>query len=118
MSRSTQWIGLSKTAMKFIDENCIKVPVVTCSTCKHITGGHFLTETDRHAVGMFDEPIPLTTYAMYSSSKHGEVVKKVKEVVQCEPWSSGPMIFTHLQLEDDSFVGSWTDEEIDQMVNG
>ena len=68
MSRSTQWIGLSPRATEFINKNCIKVPVVTCPTCNHSTGGHFLTETDRHTVGMFDELIPLTTYSMYSPS--------------------------------------------------
>lgn len=35
------------------------------------------------------------------------------EVVQAEPWSSGPMIFTQLKnILTGEIVGAWTDEEI------
>jgi hypothetical protein len=116
MSRSTQWIGLTTTATEFIEKNCYKNPVVTCECCGHSTGGEFLTRVDRHTDGMFDEKLPLHTYFMHSPSDHEETVIVVKEVVQCEPWSSGPMIFTHLELPDGSFVGSWTDSQINSMI--
>jgi len=35
------------------------------------------------------------------------------EVVQAEPWSSGPMIFTYLKnINSGKIIGAWTDEEI------
>ena len=112
MSRSTQFIGLSQEALQFVNENCYKEPVVTCDCCGHSKGGQFITKLNRHTVGMFEEELPLTTFFI---NKDGWA-KEVKEVEQCSPWSSGPMIFTHLQLEDGSFVGSWKQEEIDKMV--
>jgi len=118
MSRSTQFIGLSPSALKFVNEKCHKEPVVTCDCCGHSKGGNFITKIDRHTSGMFEEEIPLTTFYMYAPSPVGEKVFEVKEVVQCDPWSSGPMIFTHLQLENGEFIGSWTDEEINKMITG
>lgn len=70
MSRSTQYIGLTKKAQEFV------------SNLKPIQENNFTT-------GMFDEEIPLGSW------EHPEK-GIVREVVQMEPWSSGPMIFTCL----------------------
>ena len=72
MSRSTQFIGLTDKANAFVSKMVI-------------------IENTEHAEGMFDEKIPLASYLDVGAKKI------YYEVVQCEPWSSGPMIFTCLQ---------------------
>lgn len=81
MSRSTQYIGLNDYAEAYLKEHAI-----------------LLAATPVIAKGMFNEPI------------HGRVWKEVirpeqpdryylyQEVLQDSPWSSGPMIFTHIRV--------------------
>jgi hypothetical protein len=73
--RSTQYIGLTRSAMDFIADY---QRVIKSENCTH---------------GMFDEVVALGEWV----SKHdGTKFWKIKEIVQFEPWSSGPMIFTCL----------------------
>lgn len=83
MSRSTQYIGLTQAALDFV-EQCQELPSELCT------------------YGMFDEEIPLRRWAM-----HPVIAKdyperggmEIREVQQEVPWSSGPMIFTCLELD-------------------
>ena len=78
MSRSTQYIGLTDAAEEWVK-------------------GAIGTEQYPMTRGMFDEPIMGTIYHMPApEGPNKELI--AKEVVQAEPWSSGPMIFTHLEL--------------------
>lgn len=71
MSRTTQYIGLTKRALEYVNDAVEAKP-------------YNMTE------GMFGEIIHGSIYTM----PNGEILT---EVVQAEPWSSGPMIFTHLR---------------------
>lgn len=74
MSRSTQYIGLNKAAVKFLEEF-----------------GE-LVETYHMTEGMFEEPVRGGIYRLCS----GRVAREVEQVC---PWSSGPMIFTCLEID-------------------
>lgn len=60
-----------------------------------------------HFCGMMDQEYPLFKYTF----KDGHVLF---ERVQCEPWSSGPVVFLALQDESGKWIEEslWTDEEI------
>ena len=84
MSRSTTFVGLTKKAKEYTNK-LLSVPSKNVS------------------YGMFDEEIPLMSWL------DGDVL--VEEVEQCVPWSSGPMIFTHLKVSTYEggygFIHSW-----------
>lgn len=73
MSRSTQYIGLTKKAEEMSDR---------WKRVKNSTNW---------AGGMFGEEVPLNEW-------HREDGSLVREIVQASPWSSGPMIFTCLAV--------------------
>ena len=78
MSLSTQYIGLNAKAMNFIKQNNLSPRY----------------PNDNHSgdnIGMFDEDILFSSY----NSPNGDIYD---EILQCSPWSSGPMLFTQLQL--------------------
>jgi len=90
MSRSTQYIGLTDRAHRFLKEHD---SMMSCSE-------------NRCTKGMFEEDIPLGTWRITlrkTSPTLGEPADQqhfiVREVVQAEPWSSGPMIFTCLEFD-------------------
>ena len=68
--RTTQFIGLTNDGYNYI------------SKCKSL-------KSDLKTQGMFFENIPLGRW-------ENKMFKEIQEVVQCSPWSSGPMIFTKL----------------------
>lgn len=119
MSRETSWFGLSERAREIVkgeqmlaytshetrlypDGSVIQMPPreVFVSSVKSEPSGE-------HALGMFDEEIALSKYTMPDG-------KVYFERVQCDPWSSGPNIFTALQDESGCWIeqSRWTDEEI------
>lgn len=75
--RTTQYIGLTNRAKEFL-KTCVEV------------------ESKSSTFGMFDEQIPLGTWEC--TSKY-EQKWRFTEVLQMSPWSSGPMLFTHLKWE-------------------
>lgn len=118
--RMTQFIGLNQRAKDWLRDNVelIKSNVVICPHCGREIS-HEMVENKvvdgRSCLGMFCEEISLLTYIL----KNGRLAC---EVVQAEPWSSGPMIFTHLYIDGEEglaekeFVGSWTGTEIEEML--
>ena len=75
MSRSTQFIGLPTRATEFIE------------SLEEL-------ESDTQTFGMFGETIPLRRW------KYGDRdTPCIREIVQATPWSSGPMIFTCLEID-------------------
>jgi hypothetical protein len=72
MSRSTQFIGLTPKALEFV------------------SGLEIIENSDNFTTGMFEEEIHLGEWKY----KEGYL----REVIQAEPWSSGPMIFTTLRF--------------------
>jgi hypothetical protein len=102
MSRMTQYIGLSTRAHLQI-KNAIRTEL------------YVMTQ------GMFEENVMGKIYHMPIIDERVES-SIIKEVVQCEIWSSGPMIFTCLKgivtfksggtMEDNFEECKWTEEEI------
>jgi len=78
MSRSTQYIGLTAAANKWV-KSAFKVEDFELTT------------------GMFGEPIPGRIYHIAAAGDR-DLALVATEEVQIEPWSSGPMIFTHLRI--------------------
>lgn len=85
MSRSTQFVGLPEEAHEYV-RYLRRYPI------------------KRSCFGMFGESISLGSWI----DKDGSVLQ---EVVQAEPWSSGPVIFTQLMKNHHRFI-SWTEEQI------
>jgi hypothetical protein len=63
-------------------------------------------ETDAYTSGMFGEELSLGAWKL----KDGRVVR---EIEQASPWSSGPVIFTCLEVDGER-IGEWSQEEIDK----
>lgn len=77
MSRSTQYIGLNDYAREYV-ASAIKDEVYEMTT------------------GMFEESVYGHIYTL-PANENGNVIE-AREVVDIVPWSSGPMVFTYLQL--------------------
>lgn len=102
MSRTTQFIGLSQEATQFLKVHNAKI------LC-----GYTMTH------GMFEEEIYGNIYETEHKYDYygSEMIDKhtCVEVVQAEPWSSGPCIFTCLMdLGSLKRIGEWSDKEINQ----
>lgn len=125
--RMTQWIGLSKRALCWLNDNVRTQDIITL-TKEEVTFNDDGTYVVRGkpvreqvvwvtcdgkytAHGMYDEETNLSGYILKDGSK-------VFEQEQCAPWSSGPCILTHLVREDGSVIEdlSWTDEEIEEEI--
>jgi len=108
--RCDQWIGLTNVAHEWLREH-VKLVEANHVFCPHCGGEvHHDTrmetvEEDRFVYGMFGDKLLFGTWRL----KDG---KLVREVLQADPWSSGPCFFTCLELEDGTRIGEWSDEEI------
>lgn len=79
--RETQFIGLTISAEKFVE-------------------GLERLFSDREVEGMFEEKIPLKRWKMHPIfSRDDRPSACIREIEQCCPWSSGPMIFTCLEID-------------------
>lgn len=80
MSRETQFVGLTEDANNFVSE------------LKRLDSAEFVQ-------GMFGEEIALRKWEIHPLFKReNRPNSHIREVVQCIPWSSGPMIFTCLEI--------------------
>jgi len=104
--RMTQFVGLRPEATEFLDKNAEQQIAETCPHChqptRHKPSREVYTKTD----GMFGEEIPLHEYAL----RNGETWR---EIVQAEPWSSGPVIFLCLEDEMKKLHFKWPKKDID-----
>jgi hypothetical protein len=107
--RCTQYRGLSDAAIKFLQENAAKKVIQKCPNCDYPINQNWIVEDYSYTSGMFGEEIPLKKYTLKDGTK-------VKEVVQADPWFSGPVIFITLQHEDGSLVPGvdWDQKTIDE----
>lgn len=82
--RTTQFIGLTKEAEDFV-KDLKSLP------------------SDRKTFGMFGEDIPLRKWEIHpclqGMNTSEETIQCIREVVQASPWSSGPMIFSCLEID-------------------
>jgi hypothetical protein len=81
--RTTQYIGLNALAIEYTTTMNLQI-----QDKRHFT------------LGMFDEEVPLSMWMHSDGSIY-------KEIEQCSPWSSGPMIFTCLEDEDGNKLFQW-----------
>ncbi len=78
MSRTTQFIGLTNAAQEFVE-------------------GRTELPSDRQVLGMFMESIPLRRWdASDIADKDSACIREKEQVTY---WSSGPMIFTCLEID-------------------
>lgn len=90
--RMTQVIGLSPSAIQFLEE------FGAVQLVREVYA-------DASYAGMFDDGPELYAYPL----KEGGMVY---EQIQATPWSSGPCIFLNLMNEDKKDIAFWTDEEM------
>lgn len=99
--RMDQFAGLPPAAEKFLEIN--RWPPKTCEVCGHITGS-YIAKCGTFPGGWGNE-YPLHRYLL-------EDGKAAEEFLQIAPWSSGPVHFLGLRLEDETEF-TWTDKEIE-----
>lgn len=104
--RCYQEVGLRSDARAFLDENANRVPGMSCPKCGEVISWKMDSICYETKESFYDDGPALQEYNL----KDG---RKVKEVVQAEPWSSGPMAFFCLEFEDGTRMFEWTEEEID-----
>ena len=102
--RMDQFAGHSPSAQAFLAEN--KRPPLHCPTCGHITETY--VKQCGIFYGMFDNEYPLAKFPL----KDGTFAM---EFLQTAPWSSGPIHFLGLRLEDGTEL-TWTDAEIEEWI--
>lgn len=107
MSRSTQFIGLNDRAINWLKRYAVRISESKSDRKRFVQCdcGEILT-------GMFGEDV--YTPQKYYLKGGGYV----KEVLQCDPWSGGPMLFLCLEFPDGKIVRAsyWKDEEIDKYL--
>jgi len=109
MSRSYQEVGLKEEACDWLDENVKRSGEHTCPCC----GMHYLGKYDIVSIEEKDSFYGMGPRLRTMRLKNDRLVK---EVVQAEPWSSGPVAFFCLKLEDGTRMFEWTEEEISERL--
>jgi len=108
--RSTQYIGLNNMAREWLQEytRLVKTEIV----CPHCGGTipngvrQAKSPSGNNIMGMCGEQIPLMKYTI----QDGNEVYEVEDTVI---WSSGPMIFTCLEMDGIKFF-CWTESELEE----
>ena len=104
--RYAQFIGLTTKAKELL--NSYKEQK-TCLTCSHVTTpwkDNFEAKYYKHIIGMFGE-IEGEFHEYYLNEEF-----LFREIIQAEPWSSGPVIFLALEKKDGTLIHPWTEDEI------
>jgi hypothetical protein len=105
MSREHQYIGLTGKALNWLDKNVMKVPDQICPHCNQTISYKQLCsvyESDE----VFYDKLDLLVYNLTDG-------RIAKQVLQAQPWSSGPMSFLCLEIEGKRMF-RWTQKEMDQ----
>ncbi len=120
MSRSEQWVGLSEAAVAFLNDNCIhkvtlsidvigKIPEFIASK-DMITRRCVVATAYTNVDGAFGGSWPLQKFTHNDGTD-------IYEVVQCEPWSGGPITFTCLQMNGQMIPETtWTETQINNYL--
>jgi hypothetical protein len=103
--RETQIFGLNEDADRFLSENA-KRGVAACPSCGQDVKDQILKREygSAESLGMFDDGPRLYEYQLTDG-------RKAREVVQADPWSSGPCIFLCLEI-DGQRVFEWPADQI------
>lgn len=112
MARTTQCIGLSSDASKFLRQHNANILCeyhMTIGLCKEPVMGN-----------IYECDIPVSGLYSYEGNEYMDTKKVVfVEVVQEEIWDGGPMIFTCLRnLNTGELVGKWSEQILKEMGGG
>lgn len=103
--RQYQHMGLTPDAQHFLEENVVTIPDIICPNCGEVIKQKMdATVIGREAL-FYDDGPAIIEYKL----DDGRICT---EVLQCSPWSSGPMGFMCLEI-DGKRMFEWTDEEIE-----
>jgi len=104
--REHQYIGLTEEAKLWLEEHVKKIPCVVCPKCGEVIAEKMSSKKCGTGLGMFEEDeFNLLEYDLKSETG------TIKEVIQCQPWRSGPMTFLCLELGGIN-IFQWSEEEI------
>jgi hypothetical protein len=106
--RMYQERGLTPAAIEFLEKNVVEKPGMICEKCGHIMTKTWDCRVYKNVDSFYGDGPHLQEYTL----KDG---RKAREVVQTEPWSSGPVAFFCLEIGGEELF-SWTDEEIDEAL--
>lgn len=107
--RMYQEIGLKQEARDFLDRHTKKVPTTVCPKC-----GEVIAWKSDGKIYFFEELFCNDGPSLWEYNlKDG---RKIKEVVQAEPWSSGPVAFFCLEYEDGTRIFEWEEEEMEEYL--
>ena len=107
MSRELQFIGLPKEANLFLHNDDV---LTTCPTCKHDYW------TGKYTMKVYEEQDMFHGSMIDLHDYYLNDVLIYREVVQADPWSSGPVVFLKLVDADGKDVFTWTMEQIDSYL--
>jgi len=102
--RMYQEMGLTAEAEAFLAQNVVKVVTRRCECGRVISEGPKIIKSEHHD-SFYDDGPDLKTYEL----KDG---KLAKEIIQAEPWSSGPVCFMCLEI-DGKHMFEWSEEEVE-----
>ena len=103
-----QEVGLKPEAEAFLNENALMKSTSFCPHCNGVLSEGFDVIRVEHRDSFYEEGPSLREIAL----KDGRIAK---EVVQAEPWSSGPICFLCLEI-DGQRMFEWTEEEIGERL--
>jgi hypothetical protein len=92
MGRSATIVGLSKRALTFLRNEGKTKSVNSCEHCGHCSGKELVSQTYETIEVFVNEDYQLQKWRL----KDGRIAK---EVVQCIPWDSGPILYTCLEID-------------------
>jgi len=106
--RMYQEVGLKPEAIRFIEENAVQEPDQICPYCKEVISYKPSFVVYEKVDSFYGDGPALREFKL----KDGRIAR---EVVQAEPWSSGPVSFFCLEV-DGVRVFEWSEEEIDDLT--
>ena len=104
MSRTMHDMGLTETASDWLVHNCVLEEYDYCPHCGKPTKNRLKIIHAVHLDTFFASGPILHMYELVTGGY-------VEEIVQVEPWSSGPWTFLCLRLDTGKRIGEWRSED-------
>jgi len=101
--RCHQFVGLTKEADQFLADNVERIPNEFCPHCNKQISDKMHVISSEHQDAFYGDGPSMRTYTL----KDGRICK---EILQTQPWSSGPMSFLCLEIEGVKFF-EWKHNE-------
>lgn len=112
--RCWQFQGLTACAEVWLENNCVQVVTKSCPNCNHPLRLEPEVISEEHHDSFYGEGPTLRTMRLKDGGNICPPSSTVKEVIQAEPWSSGPCTFLCLELEDGTRIGEWDQETVEE----